>query len=77
MLVLAGVDDKLVPWEVSRTFVERLEVGRGGRKTVMVVPGVKHEFTDGTRGDVSVLLGGGTRSRWYSELCSLKHSSGS
>ncbi|KAN0120901.1 Alpha/Beta hydrolase fold [Russula decolorans] len=49
MLVLAGADDKLVPWETSRTFVEALDVGRGGRKVVMVVPGVKHEFTDGMK----------------------------
>jgi dipeptidyl aminopeptidase/acylaminoacyl peptidase len=52
MLVLAGADDKLVPWEASRTFVEALDVGRGGRKVVMVVPGVKHEFTDGMRGEM-------------------------
>ena len=47
VLVLAGADDKLVPWEASRTFVEALDVGRGGRKVVRVEPGVKHEFTDG------------------------------
>jgi hypothetical protein len=52
ILVLAGADDKLVPWETSRTFVEALDVGRGGRKVVMVVPGVKHEFTDGMREEV-------------------------
>jgi pimeloyl-ACP methyl ester carboxylesterase len=49
VLVLAGADDKLVPWETSRAFVEALDVGRGGRKVVVVVPGVKHEFTDGMR----------------------------
>ena len=49
VLVLAGADDRLVPWEASRTFVEELDVGRGGRKVVVVVPGVKHEFTDGMR----------------------------
>ena len=49
VLVLAGADDKLVPWEASRRFVEALDVGRGGRKVVVVVPGVKHEFTDGMR----------------------------
>ncbi len=49
VLVLAGADDKLVPWETSRAFVEALDVGRGGRKVVTVVPGVKHEFTDGMR----------------------------
>jgi hypothetical protein len=49
VLVLAGADDKLVPWESSRAFVEALDVGRGGRKVVMVVPDVKHEFTDGMR----------------------------
>jgi hypothetical protein len=47
--VLAGADDKLVPWERSRTFVEALDVGRGGRKVVRVLPGVKHEFMDGMK----------------------------
>ena len=49
VLVLAGADDGLVPWEASRAFVEALDVGRGGRKEVVVVPGVQHEFTDGMR----------------------------
>jgi hypothetical protein len=49
ILVLAGADDKLVPWETSRRFVEALDVGQGGRKMVTVVPGVKHEFTGGMR----------------------------
>lgn len=49
VLVLAGADDKLVPWATSRAFVEALDVGRGGRKVVVVVPGVGHEFTDGMR----------------------------
>jgi hypothetical protein len=49
VLVLAGADDKLVPWETSRRSVEALDVGQGGRKVVTVVPGVKHEFTDGMR----------------------------
>jgi dipeptidyl aminopeptidase/acylaminoacyl peptidase len=52
VLVLAGADDKLVPWEASRSFVEGLDVGRGGRKVVVVVPGVKHEFTDGMRAEM-------------------------
>ena len=47
--MLAGADDKLVPWETSRGFVEALDVGQGGRKIVTVLPGVKHEFTDGMR----------------------------
>jgi alpha-beta hydrolase superfamily lysophospholipase len=46
VLAGAGADDKLVPWETSRTFVEALDFGRGGRKVVMVVPGVKHELTN-------------------------------
>ena len=49
LLILAGADDKLVPWETSRAFVEALDVGQGGRKVVMAVPKVKHEFTDGMR----------------------------
>jgi dipeptidyl aminopeptidase/acylaminoacyl peptidase len=49
VLVLAGADDKLVPWEKSRRFIEALDVGKGGRKVVTVVPGVKHKFTDGMR----------------------------
>jgi len=49
VLVLSGADDMLVPWGASRAFVEALDVGRGGRKEVVVVPGVKHEFTDGMR----------------------------
>lgn len=56
VLVLAGEDDKLVPWETSRAFVEALDVGRGGRKMVMVVPGVKHEFTDGMREEMFQFL---------------------
>lgn len=51
MLVLAGAEDAVVPWEASRAFVEALDVdvGRGGRKQVVVLSGVKHEFTDGMR----------------------------
>ena len=49
VLVLAGADDRLVPWAASRAFVETLDVGRAGRKEVLVVPGVRHEFTDGMR----------------------------
>jgi len=48
VLVLAGADDTLVPWEASRAFVEALDIGRG-RKEILVVPGVKHEFTDKMR----------------------------
>ena len=47
--MLAGAEDPLVPWAASRAFVEALEVGEGGRKVVRVMPGVKHEFTDGMR----------------------------
>jgi dienelactone hydrolase len=49
VLVLAGADDTLVPWAASRAFVEALDVGRGGRKEVVVVQGAQHEFTDGMR----------------------------
>ena len=46
VLVLSGADDTIVPWEASRAFVEALDVGRSGRKEVMVMGGVKHEFTE-------------------------------
>ena len=49
MLVLSGGDDPTVPWEASRGFVEALDVGRSGRKEVVVVGGVKHEFTEGMK----------------------------
>jgi hypothetical protein len=49
VLVLSGADDTIVPWEVSRAFVEALDVGRSGRKEVMVVSGAKHEFTEEMR----------------------------
>jgi alpha-beta hydrolase superfamily lysophospholipase len=49
VLVLSGAEDRLVPWEASRAFVDALDVGRGGRKEVSVLPGVKHEFSDGMR----------------------------
>ena len=49
MLVLAGADDAIVPWAASRAFVEALDVGREGRKEVVVVRGARHEFTDGMR----------------------------
>ena len=52
VLVVAGEEDTLVPWAVSRAFVEALDVGVGGRKEVVVVPGVGHEFTDGMREEV-------------------------
>ena len=39
VLVLSGAEDRLVPWEVSRAFVDARDVGRGGRKVVSVSPG--------------------------------------
>jgi len=63
--VLSGADDPTVPWEASRGFVEALDVGRSGRKEVMVVGGVKHEFTEGMREEMfrffweEALVGGG------------------
>jgi pimeloyl-ACP methyl ester carboxylesterase len=45
VLVLAGGADPLVPWEASREFVERLEVGASGVKKAVVVAGVGHECT--------------------------------
>jgi len=52
VLVLAGKDDAIVPWAVSRGFVDALDVGPDGRKEVAVVRGVGHEFTDGMREEV-------------------------
>jgi fermentation-respiration switch protein FrsA (DUF1100 family) len=45
ILVLAGGKDKLVPWAFSESFVERIEVGGGGVKKVVVYPDVGHTFT--------------------------------
>jgi len=45
ILVLAGGKDKLVPWEFSESFVERIEVGEEGVKRVLVYPDVGHAFT--------------------------------
>jgi hypothetical protein len=65
VLVLVGEEDTVVPWAVSRAFVEALDVGVGGRKEVVVVPGVQHEFTDGMREEMfrffweEALIGGG------------------
>jgi alpha-beta hydrolase superfamily lysophospholipase len=66
VLVLSGADDTIVPWEASRAFVEALDVGRSGRKEVVVVGGVKHEFTEGMREEMfrffwdEALVGGGS-----------------
>jgi len=49
ILALSGADDPLVPWSVSRAFMEVLDVGARGRKKVVVVPGAKHECTDEMR----------------------------
>ncbi|KAI9440092.1 Alpha/Beta hydrolase protein [Lactarius indigo] len=49
ILALSGADDTLVPWSVSRAFVEALDVGPRGKKKVVVQPGVKHEYTDEMR----------------------------
>ncbi|KAG5637968.1 hypothetical protein H0H81_002412 [Sphagnurus paluster] len=48
ILVLCGEDDRLVPWEASKHFVEeKLEVGKDGIKEVSLYKGVGHECTDG------------------------------
>lgn len=49
VLVLSGADDKIVPWEASRALVEAVDVGRSGRKEVVVVGGAKHELTEEMR----------------------------
>ncbi|KAI0318621.1 Alpha/Beta hydrolase protein [Amylostereum chailletii] len=52
ILVLSGAEDGLVPWTASGAFVEGLEVGAEGRKEVMLMEGVGHEFTEGMRGEL-------------------------
>ncbi|KAG6853967.1 hypothetical protein C0991_012114 [Blastosporella zonata] len=47
ILVLSGAADTLVPWEASKGFVTKLDVGSGGLKKVSVYEGVGHECTDG------------------------------
>lgn len=46
ILVLSGGMDTLVPWTASREFVEKLEVGKGGLKEVVIAPDTGHECTD-------------------------------
>ena len=45
ILVLAGAEDKMVPWSASKTFVEQLKIGPEGVKEVILEPGVGHECT--------------------------------
>jgi len=45
VLVLSGETDKVVPWEASKDFVEKLEVGPQGVKTINLCTGVGHECT--------------------------------
>ena len=53
ILVLAGGKDKLVPWEFSESFVERIEVGEEGVKRLLVYPNVGHAFTASMEEDVA------------------------
>jgi fermentation-respiration switch protein FrsA (DUF1100 family) len=53
ILVLAGGKDELVPWVFSEAFVERIEVGEGGVKKVVVYPDVGHAFTASMEEDVA------------------------
>jgi len=46
VLVLSGEADKLVPWETSKEFVEKLEVGQEGVKRVSLHCDVAHECTE-------------------------------
>ncbi|KAG5639992.1 hypothetical protein DXG03_001893 [Asterophora parasitica] len=46
ILVLSGEADRLVPWEASKAFVDKLDVGKDGVKTVILHPGVGHKCTD-------------------------------
>jgi predicted esterase len=45
ILVLSGGQDKIVPWSTARDFVERLEVGKEGRKKSVVVEDAGHACT--------------------------------
>lgn len=45
ILVLAGAEDKLVPWSAWKAFVDNLAVGPDGAKEVIQAPGVGHECT--------------------------------
>ncbi|KAF8072137.1 Alpha/Beta hydrolase protein, partial [Lyophyllum atratum] len=45
VLVLSGEADKVVPWEASKDFVEKLDVGPQGVKTINLCTGVGHECT--------------------------------
>ena len=45
ILVLAGAEDKMVPWSASKTFVDRLDVGPDGLKEVILEQGIGHECT--------------------------------
>ena len=47
--MLSGADDSIMPWEMVRIGVEALDVGRTGRKEVVLVRGAKHELTDEMR----------------------------
>ena len=49
ILVLSGEKDKLVPWDASSAFVEGMNVGREGRRKVLLQEGVGHEFTEEMR----------------------------
>ncbi|KAH8981588.1 Alpha/Beta hydrolase protein [Lactarius hatsudake] len=51
ILVLSATDDTIVPWSMSRAFVEALDVGERGRKEVMVLPG-QHGCTDEMRDEM-------------------------
>ncbi|KAH9914172.1 Alpha/Beta hydrolase protein [Epithele typhae] len=46
ILVLAGKEDRVVPWSAGRAVVEALCVGEGGVKEVLVEEGVGHEFSE-------------------------------
>ncbi|TFK85415.1 alpha/beta-hydrolase [Polyporus arcularius HHB13444] len=45
VLILAGKDDKTVPWSAGKTFVETLNVGQHGVKEVIIEEGVGHDFS--------------------------------
>ncbi|KAF8313515.1 Alpha/Beta hydrolase protein [Cantharellus anzutake] len=45
ILILSGGADSLVPWEASKAFIEKLDLGENGVKTVFLEDGAGHQCT--------------------------------
>lgn len=57
ILVLSGKEDPLVPWSVSESFVDTLEVGPEGVKKVFLQEGVGHACTDEMVDEAAAFIG--------------------